>query len=446
ILKYDPADGPKQVVPSSVLLPLGAGTGIGDASALESQQSLRFLSLEHNRITDVRPFTRLAQLSVLRLDDNAIQNIEDLLGHRVVDDGDPAFAVFGDWEHNFAPADAAFEGDYRFRFGLAGGTLASWSFDGLEPGNYEVLVTWLPDAGRSDHVTYQVVSRDTTAIVSHLDLFNAGLTSPVAFAPGGGHTVTINTNTGTIVGDDADPATFYGAPFIAGITADGKAQFLVLGNLNIPADTLNVVGSRPLSIVVGNDVTVAPGAVFNASAIGTQAGPGGGTPGGGGGGGGGGAGGGRGSWTVRGATFRHHRTGGARRTGRYGGARRSERHRRRERWRWRERMRWRGGWSWRHGCERWKRRRRTQCRHRPRNLRWRRWRRRRRRRRWWRRRRVVGRWRWRRWRRRWRRQALRRRRRRGRGWRLRRHGRHRRQRCARRSRRDRRRRRWRLRG
>jgi hypothetical protein len=101
---------------------------------------------------------------------------------------------------------------------------------------------------------------------------------PVTVTPTGGHIVTINTTTLSITGDDADPVRFYGTPFMASIV-DGKAQFLILGNLIIPGDTINVIGSRPLSLVVANDVVISPNAVFNLSAVGTMAGAGGGASG-----------------------------------------------------------------------------------------------------------------------------------------------------------------------
>src|SRR5207245_8977532 len=72
ILRYRPLNGPKQVIPTSVLLPPEAPTGISDVGALASQADLRVLSLEHSRIADVRPLTKLDPLKVLRLDSNTV--------------------------------------------------------------------------------------------------------------------------------------------------------------------------------------------------------------------------------------------------------------------------------------------------------------------------------------------------------------------------------------
>jgi hypothetical protein len=75
----------------------------------------------------------------------------------------------------------------------------------------------------------------------------------------------------------------------------------VYGDLRIPADLIKVVGSRPLSLVVGDDVVIHPGALFDVSAVGIGAGPGGGGTGGGGEGGAGGLGGSGGSAGAGGA-------------------------------------------------------------------------------------------------------------------------------------------------
>ena len=116
---------------------------------------------------------------------------------------------------------------------------------------------------------------------------------PVAQSTGGPHTpqsVTIDTGSLTIAGDDADPNTFYGTPFTAQLIGS-IATFFVAGDLNVPADTITIVGPHAASIVVGGDATIDPGATFDLSAAGAQAGPGGGVPGSQGNGGGGGSGG-----------------------------------------------------------------------------------------------------------------------------------------------------------
>jgi len=79
------------------------------------QKDLRFLSLRGHVIDTVQPLVELANLEVLRLDGNAIRNIEDLSGIRVLDDGDEGFTVAdpdGQWLTNLSPTGAAFEGEH----------------------------------------------------------------------------------------------------------------------------------------------------------------------------------------------------------------------------------------------------------------------------------------------------------------------------------------------
>ncbi|MGE0757009.1 MAG: matrixin family metalloprotease, partial [Pirellulaceae bacterium] len=82
--------------------------------------------------------------------------------------------------------------------------------------------------------------------------------------------VTINTSTLTISGDDSHSQKFYGTPFQTAIV-NGVATFYVAGDLSIGPDNISIVGSRPLSLVVGNNVSIAPGATFDASAVGATA-------------------------------------------------------------------------------------------------------------------------------------------------------------------------------
>ncbi|MCC6474223.1 MAG: hypothetical protein IT514_10805, partial [Burkholderiales bacterium] len=283
-LIHDTPDGPNVTVPGSALLPWGAREPIEVLVPLVGQDDLQMLSLKGNNIADIQPLAHLDALQVVRLDDNRIRNIEELLGRRVIDDGDPGFLLSGEWQSNLAPVASAFENDYLFRFGLSSSDRARWTFSNLEEGDYEVWVTWISGPARSDAVTYEVSSRDTTAVVDGLTLFNEGLQRPGVAFDAGGRLVTIDTDTGMVLGDgDGDPMAFYGTDYFA-IALEG--QFLttiyVLGDLTIPADTIRIVGANVLSIVVGNDVHVAPGAVFDVSAVGATAGAGGGSPNGGG--------------------------------------------------------------------------------------------------------------------------------------------------------------------
>ena len=134
-------DGPAQPVPDGLLMP-NLNELVSDLSPLVEdenglpavQKDLRFLSLRGHVIDDVRPLIELGNLEVLRLDGNAIRNIEDLAGIRVVDDGDDDFTVAngdGQWLTNLSPTGAAFEADYHFRFESDDTTEASWTFTRL---------------------------------------------------------------------------------------------------------------------------------------------------------------------------------------------------------------------------------------------------------------------------------------------------------------------------
>ena len=90
-------------------------------------------------------------------------------------------------------------------------------------------------------------------------------------------TVTINSDLLTIVGDDANPNAFYGTPFVARVT-EGMADFYVAGNLSISdGDHLVGVGSKPIRLFVGNNLTIPGRASIDVSAVGSTAGVGGGT-------------------------------------------------------------------------------------------------------------------------------------------------------------------------
>jgi len=278
-LSYTPVDGFKELIPSTVLFanagaltdltPLVAGI---DPRVLDD---LQILSLKGNKITDASPLTQFTELEVLRLDDNQISNLEGLVGQRWIDDGDPNYRSDGDWDTNLAPVAGAVEGDYEFRNGADNATQATWTFNDLEPGQYEVLVTYVPDASRSDGVTYLVRGADTAAIVNGLSLFaTPGTGTPI---PVGGSNVVIDSDTLTITGDDGNADTFYGTRFSASELANGIAEFVVYGDLVVPAfDTIKVQGSRAVSLLVGNDVIINPGATIDLSAQGRNPGPGGG--------------------------------------------------------------------------------------------------------------------------------------------------------------------------
>ncbi|HNT33748.1 MAG TPA: hypothetical protein PKH07_01995, partial [bacterium] len=108
---------------------------------------------------------------------------------------------------------------------------------------------------------------------------------------GSAENITIFSDTMGIVGDrDPDPDMFNGVPFRA-VVEDGIAYFYFAGDLIVgTTDTVTLIGSRPISLVVGGDAVFNAGALINASGFGTTPGCGGGAGGAAGEGGSGGAG------------------------------------------------------------------------------------------------------------------------------------------------------------
>ncbi len=87
--------------------------------------------------------------------------------------------------------------------------------------------------------------------------------------------VTINTTNLTVTGADTTSNTFYGVPYEASVV-NGVAQFAIEGDLNVPpGDTIQAVGDLPVKLLVGNNVIMPTGSVFDFSGSGATPGPGG---------------------------------------------------------------------------------------------------------------------------------------------------------------------------
>jgi Leucine-rich repeat (LRR) protein len=192
-LFYDTDYGPLQAVPESALLPFAnSGEPIFDLSNLlvddqpddawMGQSDLRFLSLRNNVIEDVRPLVHLDNLEVARLDNNRIRNIEDLVGERLIDNRDSGFTAAGQWDENLSPTDAAFEDYYVFRNGTDASTPATWTFNNLDSGVYQVLMTYVESDFNSE-VT-KLPSTPTILILRNLLLVMTAMTMmPSSTAP-----------------------------------------------------------------------------------------------------------------------------------------------------------------------------------------------------------------------------------------------------------------------
>jgi len=107
-------------------------------------------------------------------------------------------------------------------------------------------------------------SRTVTNASFPLRAFLAALVVPALSAHA---QVTINTTTQTITGDtDFLSSSFNGTPFRTYLDS-GIAVFAIKGDLVIPTNQIiTITGSRPCRILVGNNLIVNNGAVFNASA------------------------------------------------------------------------------------------------------------------------------------------------------------------------------------
>ena len=164
---------------------------------------------------------------------------------------------------------SAFGGEARILSGLdTTPYAATYTLSDLAPGNYEVYATWPSDPSFTDSATYSIDSGpsvvDTNA--EGISIFQPQTAAPTPSSDVAA-TVTINTSTGTITGDDSNPNTFFGTPFTESVV-NGIATFYVKGDLVIGNNsTINIIGSLPMKLIVGDNLYVGTGVVFNASAI-----------------------------------------------------------------------------------------------------------------------------------------------------------------------------------
>ena len=71
-----------------------------------------------------------------------------------VDDGDAAFLTQGAWSQGGIVG--AHGGGYRFHAAGGGSNVATWSFQGLSNGNYEVFATWISHANRASNASFAI--------------------------------------------------------------------------------------------------------------------------------------------------------------------------------------------------------------------------------------------------------------------------------------------------
>jgi hypothetical protein len=78
----------------------------------------------------------------------------------LIDNGDPGYSETGtSWHTN--PRDDAYRGDQRCSSEPGAVATATWEFTSVEPGCYQVLVTWSPGADQAADVPYAVYDGET---------------------------------------------------------------------------------------------------------------------------------------------------------------------------------------------------------------------------------------------------------------------------------------------
>jgi len=252
-------------------------TGLTDITPLVGLTNLRVVSLTDNALTTVDSLANLSTLERLYLARNQIVSVQGLTNQRIVDNGDAGYSEstgvwLGDKNTN------AFANDYRLISAGTSASKAKWSFNSLPVGTYDVQVSWPEQESRSRQVAY--TTQQLTSVISIAEnTFNSPPTiSPPTF--GTSKTVLINTSTMTVTGDDNSASTFFGTEATFAVVTlpnvGDVAEIVVKGDLVIGPDSITVIGTRPLSIRVLNDVFIADNATLDASAVGMVAGPGGG--------------------------------------------------------------------------------------------------------------------------------------------------------------------------
>jgi hypothetical protein len=255
-------------------------TNATSLAKLSNKRELRILSLNGNGISDVASLNELPHLKHLYLANNQIQSLQSLTRYRIIDNGTTGYSENADGWLGDLNLDSIAQ-NYRLLPSSNGTNRAEWRFEDLPAGLYDVQVTWPENSSRSTQAVY-TTTQLTPAVQGSISLlFNSDPPeAPLTFGPS--KSVTINTDSLEISGDDESTSTFFGTSFtfeVDPIVDLGElARITVHGDLNIGPDQIFITGSRPLTIMVENNVTIAEGAMLDASAVGVLPGPGGGVP------------------------------------------------------------------------------------------------------------------------------------------------------------------------
>ena len=256
-------------------------TNTTSIAQLASKRELRVLSLNNNSVAGLESLSELPHLTHLYVANNQISSLQSLTRYRLIDSGTSGYTEQGPgWlgDRN----DGALSVSYRLLPAGNATNRAEWQFSDLPPGLYDVQVTWPEHISRTTEAVY-TTTQLTPAVQGSISLLFNSDPPETPITIGTAKSVTINTDSLQVTGDDASNATFFGTNFTFEVIpidqAEEFARLTVHGDLNIGPDQIVITGSRPLSILVENNVTIADGASIDASAVGVQPGPGGGAPG-----------------------------------------------------------------------------------------------------------------------------------------------------------------------
>jgi hypothetical protein len=86
----------------------------------------------------------------------------------IIDNGDAGFETIGDWTHALNPSAGGYENDVHYSANGSGSDVATWTFDALTAGQYQVAATWSTHPNRATDSPFTVF--DGTTELGSLDV------------------------------------------------------------------------------------------------------------------------------------------------------------------------------------------------------------------------------------------------------------------------------------
>jgi len=119
---------------------------------------------------------------------------DDGLNELIVDDSGSGFSLNGNWTS--AASTSAVQGEFRSAATGQGNDIATWTFQGLSPGHYQVDTTWVPFGNRATNAPYTIFSGNSlqTVLVNQQQAPNDSSAAGVAWET----LTTIEVTTGTL--------------------------------------------------------------------------------------------------------------------------------------------------------------------------------------------------------------------------------------------------------